>query len=296
MQNGPQLVSPKQVARVIGVSESSLKRWCDQGLIGTVRTAGGHRKMPIAEVIRFVREHDHKMANPELLGLPPVSDHAELGLTRSQARLTEALLAGNELVARQIVFDLYLAKHSLSIILDEVVAGAFREIGERWACESADIYQERRSCGIAVRVLFDIRRVQAAPDPAWPAMGGTIEGDLYEMPSTMVEMVLREAGFQATFLGTSLPIVSLARAIRETKPRLFWLSVSHIRAGYDLPSEFPMLTEACNEVGAALVVGGRELTGELRQRMTYSAFCDKMQHLEAFAKTLKRTTASPNRT
>ena len=36
-----ELVSPKQVAHAMGVSESSLKRWCDQGLIPTVRTAAG---------------------------------------------------------------------------------------------------------------------------------------------------------------------------------------------------------------------------------------------------------------
>ena len=72
MSKSPDLVSPKQVARAIGVSESSLKRWCDQGLIKTVRTAGGHRKMDIAEVLRYVREQDHKLVSPEILGLPPV--------------------------------------------------------------------------------------------------------------------------------------------------------------------------------------------------------------------------------
>ena len=71
MVSSSNLVSPKQVARAIGVSESSLKRWCDQGLIKTVRTAGGHRKMTIAEVLRYVREQDHKLVSPEILGLPP---------------------------------------------------------------------------------------------------------------------------------------------------------------------------------------------------------------------------------
>ena len=125
------------------------------------------------------------------------------------------------------------------------------------------------------------------------AVGGTIEGDLYEMPSTMAELVLREAGFQATFLGPSLPIASLARAVRETRPRLFWLSVSHIPDGFDLPAGFRVVADACNDIGAALVVGGRALTSELRQQMTYSAFCDTMQHLESFARTLKRS-ASPS--
>ena len=160
MEKTSDLVSPKQVARAIGVSESSLKRWCDQGLIKTVRTAGGHRKMAIAEVLRYVREQDHKLVSPEILGLPPVSEHASTGLTHGGPRLVDALLVGDELLARQIVFDLYLAKHSLSVIFDEVIAAAFREIGDRWACHDAEVYQERRACDIALRILFDLRRVQ----------------------------------------------------------------------------------------------------------------------------------------
>jgi methanogenic corrinoid protein MtbC1 len=289
MNNSPKLVSPKQVARAIGVSESSLKRWCDQGLIKTVRTAGGHRKMDIAEVLRYVREQDHKLVSPEILGLPPASEHANTGLTHGGTRLVNALLVGDELVARQIVFDLYLAKHSQSVIFDEVIAAAFREIGSRWECHEADVYQERRACEIALRVLFDLRRVQQVPDRKWLATGGTIEGDPYSLPSAMAELVLRDAGFYATSLGTSIPVSSLVKAIRETRPKLFWLSVSHIRDGLDFVTEFTALSQACVTAGTALAVGGRALTADLRTRMTYSAYCDNMQHLEAFAKTLRCT-------
>jgi hypothetical protein len=295
MEKNPDLVSPKQVARAIGVSESSLKRWCDQGLIKTIRTAGGHRKMAIAEVLRYVREHDQRLVSPEILGLPPVSEHASTGLTDGRPRLVDALLAGDELVARQIVFDLYLAKHSRSVIFDEVIAAAFREIGDRWACHDVDVYQERRGCEIALRVLFDLRRVQQIPERKWLATGGTIEGDLYSLPSAMAELVLRDCGFYATSLGTSIPFASLIKAVEETQPKLFWLSVSHIREGLDFVAEFAVLSQSCTAAGTALVVGGRALTEDLRQRMTYSAFCDTMQHLEGFAKTLHRslTTRGP---
>ena len=53
-----QLLSPKQVARALGVSESSLKRWCDKGLIPTERTAGGHRRLPLAGVLDFLVRSD----------------------------------------------------------------------------------------------------------------------------------------------------------------------------------------------------------------------------------------------
>jgi len=296
MKKTSDLVSPKQVARAIGVSESSLKRWCDQGLIETVRTAGGHRKMTIAEVLRYVREQDHNLVSPQILGLPPVSEHASTGLTHGGPRLADALLVGDELLARQIVFDLYLAKHTLSVLFDEVIAAAFREIGDRWACHDAEVYQERRACDIAQRILFDLRRVQRVPERKWLATGGTIEGDLYSLPSAMAELVLRDCGFHATSLGTSIPFAWLVKAVQETKPKLFWLSVSHIREELDFVSEFAALSQACVAADTALVVGGRALTEELRQRMSYSAYCDTMQHLEAFAKTLHRSLVGGGKT
>lgn len=292
MINGPKLVSPKQVARAIGVSESSLKRWCDQGLIKTVRTAGGHRKMDIAEVLRYIRAQDHQLVSPEILGLPPASERASGGLTLGGAQLVNALLAGDELVARQIVFDLYLAKHSRSVIFDEVIAAAFREIGDRWECHKADVYHERRACEIALRVLFDLRRVQQVPEKTCLAIGGTIEGDLYSLPAAMAELVLRDCGFYATSLGTSIPFTSLVKAVQEAEPKLFWLSVSHIREGLDFVTEFAALSQACVTAGTALAVGGRALTEDLRKRMTYAAYCDNMQHLEAFANTLHRSLTS----
>lgn len=245
--------------------------------------------MPTTDVLRFVRERGHRLISPEVLGLPAASEFAELGLTRGKPRLVDALLAGDELLARQIVFDLYLAKHPVSVICDEVLAGAFQEIGDRWACRDADVYQERRSCEICLRILFEIRNIQRLPNTTWSAIGGTIEGDPYMLPSAMVELVLRECGFRATALGTSIPVSSLIRAVEQTKPKLFWLSVAHIPEGFDFVEEFAKLSHACMAEGTALAVGGRALTGELRQRMTYSAFCDTMQHMEAFARTLNGT-------
>jgi methanogenic corrinoid protein MtbC1 len=108
--------------------------------------------------------------------------------------------------------------------------------------------------------------------------------------------VLRDAGFYAISLGTSIPFASLVKAVQETKPKLFWLSVSHIREGLDFITEFAALSQACTAAETALVVGGRALSEKLRQRMTYSAYCDTMQHLEAFATTLHRSLAGGRKT
>lgn len=287
--DGPQeLLSPKQVARALGVSESSLKRWCDTGRIPTARTAGGHRKMRLADVMQFVRNERQPLVAPEVLRLPAVTDGAPLGLRRGADLLTDALLAGQEEAARRLLFDLYLAGHSLSILCDEVIALALHEIGRRWECRTADVYEERRSCEIVQRVLAEFRRLLPVGGPEWTALGATLAGDHYTLPCTMAELVLRESGWSAMNLGTSVPADSLATAVASQTPRLFWLSVSHFADEADFIAQFGIVAAACRSAGTVLVAGGQKLTDDIRRRLDPSMHCDSMQQLETLARSLRK--------
>ena len=44
-----QVLSPREMATVLGVSESSIKRWVDDGAITSTKTAGGHRRITVSE-------------------------------------------------------------------------------------------------------------------------------------------------------------------------------------------------------------------------------------------------------
>src|SRR4029078_11975234 len=63
-------LSPKEAARVLGSSESSLKRWCHQGPISAVKTSGGHRRLTLDSLIRFAQQSGRPLAHPELAGTP----------------------------------------------------------------------------------------------------------------------------------------------------------------------------------------------------------------------------------
>ena len=282
------LLSPKQVANAIGASESSLKRWCDQGLLTTVKTAGGHRRIPVQEALRFVREHNHAVVEPHILGMSATDDRKGRRIEGCAERLATVLLTNNEQACQAIVFDLFLAGQPVSQIFDEVVAVAFRTIGEKWKCHEADIYEERCSCQIALRILHELRSKQTPPNSGLVALGATIEGDQYALPVTMSEIVLREVGWDARLLGSSIPFDSMANAIQQIEPRMLWLSISFISDESAFIAGFNRLFETASKTNTAVVVGGRALTTEIRARLHYSAFCDTMRHLEEFAKTLRR--------
>lgn len=284
-----QLMSPKQVAQAIGVSESSLKRWCDRDLLKSVRTAGGHRRLELESVVQFLRASGHGVVRPELLGLPSSVGHGDTVVDRAREQLRNALLAGDEEQSRRIIFDLYLSGLAVTEICDRAVAGAFHDIGHGWECGQVMVYRERRACEIAFKVLHELRRAMPAPSTGSPiAIGGTIEGDPYCLPTMMVELALREIGWKAMSLGTMLPVTTLVEAVRENQPQLLWISVSTIPSVPEFLDEYARLQDVASRLGTAIAVGGRALTTDIRQQMTYSAYCDTLRHLVTFANSMHR--------
>jgi methanogenic corrinoid protein MtbC1 len=281
-----ELLTPKQVARAIDVSESSVKRWCDKGVISTQYTAGGHRRITMAGLLAFLRETKHDLVHPEALGLPPVSGHSVRVVDRAREQAVVALLRGDEPRCLQIMIDLYLAEHSISVICDDVFAAAFRAIGDRWACGEAEVYQERRGCEISLRVLHALRSfLPPPPEHAVSAIGGAAAGDQYRLGTAMAELVLRDAKWNAISLGNNLPFDTLAAAIRKHRPKLFWLSCSYIADESEFLTGYSELHEEFGS-NVAFVVGGYALTDQVRPKMKYSICCDNMKQLVEFAHTL----------
>ena len=281
-----ELLTPKQVARAMDVSESSIKRWCDKGRIAAQYTAGGHRRIALSDLMAFVRGTQNELVHPEALGLPPTSGRSAKMLDRAMLRLVDALLSGDEGLCREIAFDLYLAEHSLAVISDRVFAAAFNAIGSSWECGSAEIYQERLGCRLMERVLFELRSAIATPPADGPvAIGGTPSGDQYSLGTSITELVLRDIRWNATSLGSNLPAETMSAAIKSYRPQIFWLSCSHIEDRATFIRNYNALFDEFGQ-DVAFVVGGNALDAELRDEMRFAAYCDSMQHLEGFAQSL----------
>jgi len=54
MKASPKLFTPREAAQVLGISYPTLKQWIYKKKIRTVRTAGGHHRIPEKEIDRFL--------------------------------------------------------------------------------------------------------------------------------------------------------------------------------------------------------------------------------------------------
>ena len=280
-------LSPRQVAEAVGVSESSLKRWCDNGSIPSRRTAGGHRRIPIAGLVDFLRRKGFDAKRPDLLGLP-AGAHRD-GRTMSQVvpEFERALTTGDGGRADAILLGLYLAGHSIAEICDGLIAPTFHAIGRAWESEKIEIYQERRAVELTRHALHELSRtLKPAPAGAPLALSATLAGDPYTLAISMIEVVLRELGWLATSLGPNHPAPTLCAAIDQLGPRLVCVNVSWIEDEARLLSALRALHEDAREHRAALAIGGPALTRDIRQRIRYTAFCESMTELVGLAESL----------
>mgnify|MGYP002632383919 CR=1 FL=1 len=271
----------------MGVSESSLKRWIDKGLIQAEKTGGGHRRLQLDSVLQFTREAGKTITRPELIGLPSGMGATSQIAGAANNEFEKALASGDEFTARRVVLDLYMRNTSVASICDTVIVPAFQRIDDLWRCGDMEVYEERRACETCSRVIHELRRAAGTGKPDGPiAMGGTLDGDPYTLATCMSELVLRDCGWRASSLGHMLPFETLRRALERDRPRLMWLSITSIRDLDRFAARFNVLFETATSFGCAIVVGGNALTADVRHQLRYTTYCDNFRHLEAFARSV----------
>lgn len=279
-----QHLTTRQVAEALSVSESSVKRWCDSGAIPTVRTVGGHRRIPMPGFLRFLEESKQQVRVPLVKDPEPLSPStAEKPAGDLPRQFVAALAQGDEDRCREVLSRHYAHRQSIAELADEFVAEAFHVLGDKWTCGEIEVYQERRGCEIVSRLMHEFRRLIPEPAARAPlALGGAPAHDYYSLPTQLVDLVLRECGWRSMNLGSNLPLSTIAAAVEEHRPRLLWLSVSHLVDPHAFVEEYQSFRKGLPS-DLMVVIGGRALTDELRPHLDYTGHCDNMQQLASLA-------------
>lgn len=291
-----ELLSPKDLATAIGVSESSLKRWVDDGRIQASRTLGGHRRIAVSDAIQFIRRTGTSVVRPELLGFPEVRSAAGRVEDPAQGEqaLYDALLAGDRTSALGLIHTPYLSGRPMAWVFDTLLRNVLSRIGQLWQHDEQGILIEHRAVDICIEALVRLRMVLPRTDDSPPAaVGGAPPGDPYLLPSLMAATVVADAGMAETNLGPETPEHTLVSAAIEHDARLVWVSVSVEQAADALAGRLTELAGRLQQIGAELIVGGRatdRLAGIRHSNLTFAA---TMGELSAFAKGLGRSSNRP---
>ncbi len=113
------------------------------------------------------------------------------------------------------------------IILEDGMAAAMFELGERW--KRGEVFLPEV---VASATLF--KKCNEIVEPALLAKGGahkgelvvtaTVKGDLHDLGKNMVGAMLKTVGFQVHDLGKDVPVEKIVAAVQEMQPAIVGLS------------------------------------------------------------------------
>lgn len=246
-------LTTKHVARLLSVSEATVKRWADEGVLPSEKTVGGHRRFGIESIAQLRRERNlqggtgpltevvQKKAKP----LPSADDFLRL------------MLAGDELEAGAALVDAYLAQHSLDLIFETTVTQAMHQVGELWLKGSVTVADEHLATRVVLTALQKLRGVMAPQEPnGLTAICCASEGNLHELAVHLVTVILESKGWNVIDLGANTPLFSLQEMVSRQRPQLVCISAQAIADLDRTVAEFAQLRRAANKIEAKIVLGG----------------------------------------
>ncbi len=248
-------LTTKAVAKLLRVSEATVKRWADSGLLQSDKTVGGHRRFSLNAVAHLRRE----------LGIGPGADKPSRPSAQSRGRIdppaavqfAETLLRADEKEAGAVLVQAYLSGAAVTTLFDDTITKAMHHIGELWFKGSITVADEH----LATRVVFSaLQTLSAVMMPVQPAGRKAIccgiEGDLHELPVQLARIVLESEGWEAHSLGPNTPLFALSDMVARQRPQLVCISARSVSDLDRATAEYSQLRKITGKLGMSVVTGG----------------------------------------
>jgi excisionase family DNA binding protein len=274
-------LTTRDVARLLKVSEATVKRWADSGALELEKTVGGHRRFTLDSVAQVRRERG-------LAGAPARKTLAPR--PKAQHRLTppedflQGLLAGDEAGVAAKLIASYVYDQALTSMFDGTITRAMHRLGELWFKGDITVADEHLATQVLLNALQKLRTVVEPTElSGGMAICCAIEGDLHEVPVHLAEILLESQGWEVINLGPNTPLSSLRDMVVHKRVQMICISARSIADLHRATTEYAQLHKAAKRIQARIVIGGEAfLDDAVRQRFPAEFYAQDFSQFEGF--------------
>lgn len=292
----------REVSALLGVTETTIKRWADEGKIPCVRTPGGHRKFSLSDVAAFAESQGLRLAGVQP---PPMTsqqlEQLQIGVAlRDYGRIAgvvkEEALQGDRKGLNELLLYLFKHHYTLPQVADEILRPAFLEIGERWMAGTLKVNQEHAaSAALEDALVLSTASLHRKPTRNMLALCVCPAHEFHEIGLRCLASSLEVEGWKVRYIGPNTPLDDIAAQLRTFRPALVCVSVTIVRHWDMLIGGLEHLRNATHAINGILIVGGRAVN-QLRDRgLRVDYFADGLQQAIAFIKDYFHLRPGPRR-
>ena len=280
-----------EVARLCRVSDATVKRWEEAGILKSERTSGGHRRFRAEEVARFQREQ----------GLGMKQSHGDESVKRTTNRVRDnkiysdwiflqSLIDGGEEAATKFLISEHLKGMPLTEIIDHHICPAMQQIGELWHREEISVSQEHLATRTAVSAIYKLRNVLPILEIRNKlAICCAMEGDLHELPTLLAQIAVENEGLEVINFGAATPLYCMADEVVRHSPDFVCISATVINDLERLTRDYKDFREKISSLKIPVILGGRVFKDEnLRKRFKSEFYARNFTDVAEYARNLHK--------
>lgn len=253
------IFSSKQVANILGVNESSIKRWTNNGELKCFKTPGGHRKFKKDDIKSFAKRYSIKIENT--LFDSRITDEKSNFIDYD--KVNELLLRKLFNHSEEEIFDFIYSLLNNGIepieLFDDVISKVMTKIGMMWERNEIGVEVEHIASCKLINVLIRIEKELKNSSNGNKVICSTLGNELHEIPVLVLKIMLSYYGWRVIYPGVNLPKKSLIKLINENKPDLVCLSLMFTDNANKSASDIKEIHSVCKKTNTKLAVGGNSL-------------------------------------
>jgi methanogenic corrinoid protein MtbC1 len=199
-------------------------------------------------------------------------------------RFFESVVTGWTDRAVSILLRLYLDQTPLAKLLDQLVAGTMRRVGEDWHRGLMTVADEHLATRTMMRTLDAVSNLLRAERPnGRTAICCAVEDELHEIAVHCAQVLLESEGWGVINLGANTPFFTLAQAVEKHRPQVVCVSSTMNSALDRSAREYPLLRAAAEKAEARMVLGGEGFREQIvRVRFPAELHAESFQALQEY--------------
>jgi excisionase family DNA binding protein len=291
--------STRELADMLSVNESTVKRWADSGFIECVKTKGGHRKFPVRSVLKFV--HENRMNVPSLslseFDQKDVQAHLSAGFVDVLVpTLKQVALQGDSYEIQRIMRTAFVSQPDLITLYTKLVFPSLVEIGAGWENGELGVDSEHLATQAIKSALFRFQSEIFVKEPnGLSAIVSCFEGEVHDIAITCVASYLTSEGWRIYHLGQDIPTEDLVTFIKIKKPDLVALSADIVENERSFVFNVNnKIVPAAKNVGGMTILGGSGVPARFGGRVKCDLLSEDITDMkEVHERILNKRTAAP---
>ena len=280
-------LNSKEVASIMGVNVSTIKRWTDSGKLDCYQTVGGHRKFLLSHLKNFLKEKINQKLKVNII---QYLNKGEKELVQRIDRIDYKYLRNYlfQLGLQQSVDSIHDVINSLLIkgepqyrIYDELILNVLNRIGDLWSNNKLSIADEHTMTETIRNVMYRIHSEISKNNVKIPkkVICMTLTNDEHEIPLVMIQSILDEINIPSTNLGRNVPVPSIESKIQAVNPTHLIISSNYVLDTDTFNSAISRLIKFCHKKDIEVLIGGSGNHLLIEENRSATIELKNMEHL-----------------